>query len=57
MIKNKEIYGEYFSSSRSIAFDQSANSKEFKLLIALFKEWKEKTKEEDVLLDFKQLFI
>ena len=27
MIKNKEIYGEYFSSSRSIAFDQSANSK------------------------------
>lgn len=42
MIKNKEIYAEYFSSSKAIAFDQQANIEEIDKLMATYKEWEEK---------------
>jgi predicted regulator of Ras-like GTPase activity (Roadblock/LC7/MglB family) len=42
MIKNKEIYAEYFSSSKAIAFDQQANIEEIDNLMAIYKEWEDK---------------
>lgn len=42
MIKNKEIYAEYFSSSKAIAFDQQANIEEIDKLMAIYKEWEDK---------------
>ena len=42
MIKNKEIYAEYFSSSKAIAFDQQANIEEIDKLMTTYKEWEEK---------------
>ena len=42
MIKNKEIYADYFSSSKAIAFDQQANIEEIDNLMAIYKEWEDK---------------
>lgn len=42
MIKNKEIYAEYFKSSKAIAFNQQANIDEIDKLMATYKEWEEK---------------
>ena len=42
MIKNKEIYAEYFSSSKAIAFDQQANIEEIDKLMAIYKKWEDK---------------
>ena len=42
MIKNKEIYADYFSSSKAIAFDQQANIEEIDNLMAVYKEWEDK---------------
>lgn len=42
MIKNKEIYAEYFSSSRAIAFDQRENIDEIDKLTEEYKEWEGK---------------
>lgn len=39
MIKNNEIYAEYFSSSKSIAFDQQANIDEIDKLMEQYKKW------------------
>ena len=41
MIENKEIYGEYFYSSKSISFNQQANIDEIDNLMAKFNEWEE----------------
>ena len=42
MIENKEIYTQYFSSKKSVAFDQAANIDEIDKLMAIYKEWEEK---------------
>ncbi len=42
MINNKEIYAQYFSSSKFIAFDQQANIDEIDNLMKEYKEWEEK---------------
>ncbi len=42
MIKNKEIFAEYFSSSKSVAFDQQANIDEIDKLMDAYKEWEDK---------------
>jgi len=42
MIENKEIYAEYFSSSKAIAFDQQANIDEIDKLMEAYKDWEEK---------------
>ena len=42
MIDNKEIYAQYFSSTKSVAFDQQANIDEIDKLMATYKEWEEK---------------
>jgi len=42
MIKNKEIYAEYFTSSKSVAFNQQANIDEIDKLMEVYKEWEEK---------------
>ena len=42
MIDNKEIYAQYFSSTKSVAFDQQANIDEIDRLMATYKEWEEK---------------
>jgi len=42
MIRNNEIYAEYFSSSKAIAFDQQANIEEIDRLMATYKDWEEK---------------
>lgn len=39
MIEKKEIYGEYFSSSKSISFDQQANISEIDNLMKKYIEW------------------
>jgi len=39
MIEKKEIYAEYFSASKSIAFDLQANVKEIDKLMGLYREW------------------
>ena len=42
MIKNKEIYAEYFKSTQSVVFDKQANIDEIDRLMATYKEWEEK---------------
>lgn len=42
MINNKEIYGQYFSSSKSVAFNQQANIDEIDNLMKTYKEWEDK---------------
>lgn len=39
MVKNQEIYGEYFFSSKSIVFNQQANIDEIDNLLSKFEEW------------------
>ncbi len=39
MLKNGEIYGEYFVRTKSLAFDQQANINEIDELIDLYKQW------------------
>lgn len=39
MINNQEIYGEYYSSTKSISFNQKANIDEIDSLMAKYKEW------------------
>ena len=41
MIENKEIYAQYFSSTKSVAFDQQANIDEIDKLMSLYKGWEE----------------
>lgn len=48
MIKNHEIYAEYFSSSNSIAFDQQANSKEIDNLLKKYEQWEKEEKDKIV---------
>ncbi len=45
MIENKEIYAEYFSSSKSIAFDQQANINEIDKLMEKYRVWESQEKE------------
>ena len=42
MIKNKEIYAEYFKSTQSVVFDKQANNDEIDKLMEAYKEWEEK---------------
>ena len=42
MIDNNEIYSQYFSSTKSVAFNQQANIDEIDKLMATYKEWEEK---------------
>jgi len=42
MIKNKEIYAEYFKESKSVAFDQQANIDEIDKLMESYKDWEKK---------------
>ena len=42
MIENKEIYGQYFSSTLSVAFDQQANIDEIDNLMGIYKDWEDK---------------
>ena len=44
MIKNKEIYAQYFSSTESVAFNQQANIDEIDKLMEIYKDWEEKGK-------------
>ncbi|TFF88934.1 MAG: hypothetical protein EU549_02095 [Promethearchaeota archaeon] len=39
MLKNDEIYGEYFTNSRSISFDIQHNIAEIDKLMSVFREW------------------
>ena len=39
MIDNKEIYAQYFSSTKSVAFDQQANIDEIDKLMSTYKDW------------------
>lgn len=41
MIEKKEIYAEYFSTSKSIAFDLQANIEEIDKLMEIYREWEE----------------
>lgn len=41
MINNKEIYAEYFSSSKSIAFDQMSNLREIDNLMEIYNSWEQ----------------
>lgn len=41
MIKKREVFAEYFASSKRIAFDQQANIDELDNLISKYKEWEE----------------
>lgn len=42
MLKNEEVYGEYFESTKTITFDQQANIKEIDFLLSKFSEFEEK---------------
>jgi len=42
MIKNKEIYAEYFKESKSVAFNQQANIDEIDKLMEAYKDWEKK---------------
>lgn len=42
MINNNEIYAQYFSSTKALAFDQQANIAEIDKLMETYKEWEEK---------------
>jgi len=39
MIDNKEIYAQYFSSTKSVAFDQQANIDEIDKLMEQYRQW------------------
>lgn len=41
MIKKKEIYADYFKSSRTVAFNKQANIKEIDNLMAMYGAWEE----------------
>ena len=41
MIENKEIYAQYFSSTKSVAFNQQANIDEIDKLMESYKDWEE----------------
>lgn len=41
MIKNQEVYGEYFSTSQTILFDQKVNIDQINKLMHLYKDWEE----------------
>ncbi len=41
MIRNKEIYAEYFDVTKSVVFDQQANMREIDKLLDAFKEWEQ----------------
>jgi hypothetical protein len=41
MIKNQEVYGEYFSTSQTIIFDQKVNIDKINKLMNLYKDWEE----------------
>jgi len=41
MIENKEIYAEYFKSTKSLVFDQRANIDEIDKLMEQYKQWEE----------------
>ncbi len=41
MIDNKEIYAQYFSSTKAVAFDQQANIDEIDKLMSTYKDWEE----------------
>jgi len=41
MIENKEIYAEYFKSSKTVAFNKQANIEEIDTLVATFRDWEE----------------
>jgi len=42
MIDNKEIYAQYFSSTKSVAFDQQANIDEIDKLMSTYRDWEDK---------------
>lgn len=42
MIENNEIFARYFSASRSIVFNQEANTEEIDRLLSLYQKWEEK---------------
>ena len=42
MINNKEIYAQYFSSTKSVAFDQQANIDEIDKLMSTYRDWEDK---------------
>jgi hypothetical protein len=42
MLKNNDVYGEYFPSSQSLAFNQQANLEEIDRLMESYKDWEEK---------------
>ncbi len=42
MIDNNEIYAQYFSSTKSVAFDQQANLDEIDNLMSVYKDWEDK---------------
>ena len=39
MIKNQEIYAEYFKSSKTVAFNQIANLEKIDALMKLYEDW------------------
>ena len=39
MIRNQEIYAEYFKSSKTVAFNQIANLENIDLLMKLYEDW------------------
>ena len=39
MIVNREIYAEYFNSSKSVSFNKQANIEEIDLLMIKYREW------------------
>jgi len=41
MIGNKEVYAQYFSSTKTVAFNQQTNIDEIDRLMKIFKEWEE----------------
>lgn len=41
MIKNKEIFAEYFSSSKTVAFNQLANVDQINDLMEIYREWEQ----------------
>ena len=42
MITNNEIYAQYFSSTKSVAFNQQANIDEIDKLMATYEDWEDK---------------
>ena len=42
MIENREIYAEYFNSSKSVAFNKQANIEEIDLLMNKYRDWEGK---------------